>query len=237
MKSKKFLATTIHEYLNEQQEVLLAPNGNKSNLTKNLYYYVRTDEFKKQFGDQENNPNESSKVIDENGEPLIVYHGTPYNFEYVDFKITNRTKRGWNNIKDYGIFFTNSIFTAKQYAIERPEENKEYIEWCDELEVLKKNQDYDGQAQLYNFGKDRYKPNPEPTNPKIGKVIECFLNIRKPYIKDAKGSYWFNVLKHNSHLTGEYDGAIYLNMIEMFKDVQNTYIVFDKNQIKTLAKI
>nr|DAH51597.1 MAG TPA: PolyVal ADP-Ribosyltransferase [Caudoviricetes sp.] len=35
-----------------------------------------TDSFKAWFGDWINDPKNSSKVIDENGEPLIVYHGT-----------------------------------------------------------------------------------------------------------------------------------------------------------------
>ena len=55
---------------------LLAPNGKKSNLTPNQYKLVRTPQFKAWFGDWENDPQNASKVIDDNGEPLIVYHGT-----------------------------------------------------------------------------------------------------------------------------------------------------------------
>lgn len=55
---------------------LLAPNGKKSNLTERQYAQVRTKAFKKWFGDWENNLKESSKVVDENGEPLVVYHAT-----------------------------------------------------------------------------------------------------------------------------------------------------------------
>lgn len=55
---------------------LLAPNGKKSNLTERQYAQVRTKAFKDWFGDWENNPSEASKVVDENGEPLIVYHST-----------------------------------------------------------------------------------------------------------------------------------------------------------------
>jgi hypothetical protein len=59
---------------------LLAPNGKKSNLTERQYAQVRTKAFKDWFGDWENNPNEASKVVDENGEPLVVYHNTPFEF-------------------------------------------------------------------------------------------------------------------------------------------------------------
>jgi len=55
---------------------LLAPNGQPSNLSKKLYDTVRTYEFIRWFGDWENDPKNASKIVDANGEPLIVYHGT-----------------------------------------------------------------------------------------------------------------------------------------------------------------
>lgn len=54
----------------------LAPNGRRSNLTNRQYAQVRTKEFKAWFGDWENNPERASKVVDENGEPLVLFHGT-----------------------------------------------------------------------------------------------------------------------------------------------------------------
>ena len=79
------------EYSKEMQDILanakrdseghlLAPNGKKSNLTERQYTQVRTKAFKDWFGDWENNPSEASKVVDENGEPLVVYHNTPFEF-------------------------------------------------------------------------------------------------------------------------------------------------------------
>ncbi len=53
-----------------------APNGEESNLDERQYDEVRTGNFKKWFGDWENNPEEASKVVDKNGEPLVVYHQT-----------------------------------------------------------------------------------------------------------------------------------------------------------------
>ena len=55
---------------------LLAPNGKVSNLTEKQYAQVRTKAFKEWFGDWENDPDNASKVVDENGEPLVVYRGT-----------------------------------------------------------------------------------------------------------------------------------------------------------------
>ena len=52
-----------------------APNGNPTNLNERQWLQVRTKAFKDWFGDWINNPEEASKVVDENGEPLVVYHG------------------------------------------------------------------------------------------------------------------------------------------------------------------
>lgn len=62
-----------------------APNGKPSNLTDEQWETVRTPEFKAWFGDWEKDPENSSKVVDENGEPLVVYHGTSL-FGFTKFK-------------------------------------------------------------------------------------------------------------------------------------------------------
>ena len=53
-----------------------APNGKNSNLSERQWLQVRTKAFKEWFGDWENNPKDASKAVDENGEPLVVYHYT-----------------------------------------------------------------------------------------------------------------------------------------------------------------
>lgn len=85
---------------------LLAPNGKPSNLTPEQYAQVRTKEFKAWFGDWENDPDNASKVVDENGEPLVVYHGTVSD----KFTIFNKNK------KNGGIFFTSNQEIAKGYS-------------------------------------------------------------------------------------------------------------------------
>lgn len=62
---------------------LLASNGKPSNLNERQWIHVRTKAFKEWFGDWENNPSEASKVVDENGEPKIMYHNTPFDFNGV----------------------------------------------------------------------------------------------------------------------------------------------------------
>lgn len=51
---------------------LKAPNGEPSNLSERQWVQVRTQAFKQWFGDWEKDPESASKVVDENGEPLVV---------------------------------------------------------------------------------------------------------------------------------------------------------------------
>lgn len=67
----------LEEAKRDSQGRLLAPNGKPSNLTEKQFVQVRTPQFINWFGDWVNNPAEASKVVDENGEPLVVYHGSP----------------------------------------------------------------------------------------------------------------------------------------------------------------
>lgn len=53
-----------------------APNGKNSNLSERQWLQVRTKAFKEWFGDWQSNPSKASKVVDANGEPLVVYHYT-----------------------------------------------------------------------------------------------------------------------------------------------------------------
>ena len=80
----------------------LAPNGKPSNLTPEQYKLVRTPAFKAWFGDWEkaykshttDRYNDVSKVIDENSEPLVVYHASQ--------KIINQFKKTWLNFYQLG---------------------------------------------------------------------------------------------------------------------------------------
>ena len=74
---------------------LLAPNGKVSNLTEKQYAQVRTKAFKEWFGDWENDPANASKVVDENGEPLVVYHSTRADFSTFDLSKSKRGEGLW----------------------------------------------------------------------------------------------------------------------------------------------
>lgn len=58
------------------EQWMKAPNGKPTRLNERQWLQVRTPSFKAWFGDWENDPANASKVVDENGEPLVVYHGS-----------------------------------------------------------------------------------------------------------------------------------------------------------------
>ena len=115
------VSQTETAYAKEEQDILsraprnekgqlLAPNGNVSNLTEKQYAQVRTKAFKDWFGDWENDSENASKVVDENGEPLVVYHGSAKQFNA--FKLD---KIGSMSGDKSGFYFTNKRKIAKDY--------------------------------------------------------------------------------------------------------------------------
>ena len=92
---------------------LLAPNGKPSNLTPEQYKLVRSKEFISWFGDWENDPENASKVVDENGEPLVVYHSTGYDFNI--FKLSEIGKSIDYGTVGSGFYFTSSYENAENY--------------------------------------------------------------------------------------------------------------------------
>ena len=56
--------------------------------------YSNQNYFFNWFGDWVNNPESSSKVVDKNGEPLIVYHYTNETFDTFDINYFGQTDLG-----------------------------------------------------------------------------------------------------------------------------------------------
>lgn len=93
-----------------------------------------------------------SKVVDENGEPLVVYHGSPKNdIQVFDASKSNRKTIGTltSEMSDKMNFFTDDDFTAQPYA------------------------EYEKEGK-YQFGK----------------IYDVFLNIRNPKILNYNGRNW-----------------------------------------------
>ena len=78
----------------KEQVALLAPNGRPSRLPADLWEYVRSDAFKSWFGDWERDPEHSSRILDENGEPLLVWHGSGRSFDAFDLSRSGENTGG-----------------------------------------------------------------------------------------------------------------------------------------------
>ncbi len=188
---------------------LIAPNGKPSNLTPEQWKLVRTPQFKAWFGDWENDPENASKVVDENGEPLVVYHGSKQSINI--FKKKKNTKQDNPNYVQGFWFFSAPIGNSLT------QEDREYFydegsaEWMAENWVVNSEGD------------------------SIAKVIRCFLNVRNPIEVDSYAEFlhWRNdndVL--NSIKNNERDGwFIHGSTTDggLFRDDIN---VFNSNQIK-----
>lgn len=109
------------EYSKEMQDILanakrdsegnlLAPNGRPTNLTERQYAQVRTKAFKDWFGDWENDPENASKVVDENGEPLVVeLRNLMLSLGYDGTKYENKAEKGGTS---YSFITPNQIKSA-----------------------------------------------------------------------------------------------------------------------------
>lgn len=91
-----------------------AKDAGETELTFKQWQQVRTPEFKAWFGDWENDPENSSKVINpKTGEPLVVYHGSDiefYEFKAIEFNGKNGLALGFGN------YFTTNENGAKGYG-------------------------------------------------------------------------------------------------------------------------
>jgi hypothetical protein len=101
----------------EKGSYMLAPNGKKSKLDAEQWATVRTTNFKKWFGDWENDPENASKVVDENGEPMVVYHGRSADFNTFEKKEGVRFIMGLEDkVKAEGFFFSPDRALAEEFA-------------------------------------------------------------------------------------------------------------------------
>jgi GNAT superfamily N-acetyltransferase len=209
----------------------IAPNGKKSNLTPEQYRLVRTAAFKNWFGDWENDPEKASKVIDENGEPLVVYHGTTKFFNV--FKISDKFREDWG-VRDYGVYFSDDKKTAEMYSLDFTKKEEEYNKYEKELQNLAKNGKFDDYKKLNIEFNKKYPISDLSKRFYKVRLLECFLNIKNPFKIDGKGLNWFNILNGvvDKALNHNYNGIIVKNIIEVNDIISTTYIAFEPNQIK-----
>ena len=210
------------------------------------------DNFKQWFRD--------SKIVDENGNPLVVYHGS-----YVDIKKINTdyssSTTGNNNEKVF--YFTSDKDTAIDYSIESTIRLKE-PDFYDLDDTEKTWDDYVEEIREHAEKNIHIHP--------------CFMRMENPFIYDYKGEtfdakknytilsilqgnwnndnwgdeYWDEDIacemieyfeeydeENDEYIVKDvvYDGAIFLNVIDNIGDTVkeiNEYIVWNPNQIKSV---
>lgn len=239
----------------DEQGRLLAPNGKVSNLNEKQYAQVRTKAFKNWFGDWENDPANASKVVDENGEPLIVYHGSPNEFNTFD---SSKSTEKRNFTLDNTYYFTSNKRVAQGYGknlipsfinIRNPHKyNFEGRSW--------RNDDWSGIELIYQRTSERlglFKSVKEAEEYK-----EKFLKENPDYAEDAdyitvnteaylgkKGKTTDEQLK--DAIKNNNDGAIFENVLDyadfndelsseetkQLKTPSTDVVVFNPNQVKS----
>ena len=105
----------VERQYRDTEQWMKAPNGAPTKLTERQWIQVRTQNFKNWFGDWEADPDNASKVVDENGEPLVVYHGTSANVGE-DFAFDYKKIGTTGSAQGYGFYFTSERNTAEGYS-------------------------------------------------------------------------------------------------------------------------
>ena len=192
-----------------------APNGNPTNLTERQWLQVRTKAFKDWFGDWENDPANASKVVDENGEPKVVYHGS---------KSKNKISV-FDSYHEKGTFFSTSKNVSSTFSTN---ENNLYSVFINSKNPL----------IVDNNGKDWYNINAEDL---VEAAEKMFSMSKEEYLEslgEDKTLTTDGIVAAIARLSEEenspYDGFILKNVVETKNNEVATDIVTVKsNQIKS----
>ena len=111
-------ATTLLQGAGHQLSGSLPQDGfvhsihdNGSNVKTKLKNSLETQQFKRWFGDWQNNPRKASKIVNADGTPKVMYHGSHVKFTRFDI-----TKAKSSGLYGKGFYFTDSESHAGQYG-------------------------------------------------------------------------------------------------------------------------
>ena len=180
-----------------------------SNVNKKINKITQSKQFVRWFGDWQNSPKSASKVVDGNGEPLVVYHQTGNDFTVFDTKHTGAGE--FDSEMPTGIFMkpTNSnigLSGNKQMALYANIRNPLTVNNRAEL------------VRFYEQNIDGYKEAREDIN-----------NIDSEYEASKKAKSLIDDYFRNSN----YDGVIVNNDVGSFGRSTKTYIAFENTQVKS----
>ena len=229
-----------------------APNGKPTKLNERQWLQVRTQNFLNWFGDWINDPKNASKVVDENGEPRVVYHGSPYG-NITEF---NRKGHSVSGLREFGTYFGSNRRLAELYAYARQQAKGDIEKY--ELEKAKIDAIIFDPETPPRVALDAFDELDKLNESQKPKVYEVFLNIRNPKEFDAEknnGYKGWHKLKqdvgydiktgveaveaiagHNSAaiMSEKYDGIIAHNMADVHHEegldelMGDVFLVFDE---------
>ncbi len=109
---------------NKEGELLVSPDGQVSNLGKQseLWWKItRTETFKTFFGDWQNDPKNSSKILDKNSEPIVLFRGMNGSITISDFYRPEAyqgkdNETGRVSLGRKGVYATSVPKIAEQYG-------------------------------------------------------------------------------------------------------------------------
>lgn len=183
-----------------------------------------------------------SKVRDENGNLLEVYHGSKFNgFNIFEYSPNRQTGT------DYGkaYYFTSDYEKASGYAydVEKDSRVQKYKEERRKLldRYLETGDEADKQAfkNVKIEGKTLYELMDDESYSTGGEVKSVYLNLKNPLIVDAEGKYYYEVYEQyfkEARESGN-DGIIVKNVIDNPRGKHrpiDVYIAFENNQIKNV---
>ena len=241
---------------------LLAPNGQSSRLTPRQWLQVRTASFRNWFGDWEHDPLEASRVVDDHGEPLVVYHGS----RHAGFTIFDGSEGISHSDAPAGsAFFTDSLSVARSYSGTREEPDLRdpdslegvysppglypcFLNLRDPWEVDFEGANWDGTGQpLFEFYDNETEGYISP--PHGGEFWNSEESIRE--YAEANGYTDYEIYDVEGHRTTNtvvreamdmgMDGAVLCNVIDMGGYSReeldsNVYVAFRPEQVKSATQ-
>ncbi|MCA0422062.1 MAG: hypothetical protein LCH61_01850, partial [Proteobacteria bacterium] len=188
-----------------------------------------SDAFRKWFGD--------SKVVDADGEPLVVYHGTNENFEVFDpARLGDST--GADSAK-MGFFFAKSADVAASYAVTASPYRGGILDIWNKITGGLYERINEAAIRGLNRIGVLDRASAYPTG---GNVIPAYLSVQNPMIADFKGAEYreesFASIIARAKASG-HDGVILRDTVdEGFEvggdGVTDVFVAFDPTQIKSI---
>ncbi|MBQ6971571.1 MAG: hypothetical protein IJP86_04365 [Synergistaceae bacterium] len=232
----------IYEYHKKNGSLFLAPNGKKSKLDNRSWLLVRTNNFKNWFGDWENSPGTASKVVDENGEPLIVTHLPGWGGGFSKFK-TNGYGKTRNTGAWFGDYKDEAIFNDKRFYQEGDTIYHVFLNLRNPYIYDAHGKDWENIGQVWirhKFGgKNIFHNNHgEPFTSKKQAQDYIYSILLDPYTYEAveeklTSDHLVRAVRTGKLGNGNHDGVIIRDIHDMATAHMDDYIIFKPIQVKS----